>query len=80
MIQPTRPGARGFGLSVHDPERIAAALPIRAVTPQSNLGDAHIRQLAVSDALSLPLSANGGDIVLTFDADALCPRPFLQHR
>ncbi len=73
VIQPTRHGARQLGVGISDPTRVAAAAPLRAASAAGNLGDAGVDVVAVSDAASLPLSVNGGDITLTFDVDALGP-------
>ncbi len=73
VIQPTRGAARGIGVNVADPNRVAAAVPLRGVSATGNVGTGSITAVAVTDSASVPLSANGGDITLTFDANALGP-------
>jgi len=73
VIQPTRNGARDFGVAIVDPARIAAASPVRAgeATNASgvptNLGTSRITQPVVSNTTNLPLP---GNVTLTFDPNA----------
>lgn len=71
LIQPTRLGARNFGLNVNDPAQIALTGAIRSEASVSNLGSATISQPSVNNANNTPLSGSGGDITMTFDPDAL---------
>ncbi len=73
LVQPTRTGAAEIDVSISEPSEIAAAMPIRASAGFSNGGSGVIKDEAVSDTTSLPLSANGGDIILTYDPNALGP-------
>jgi len=70
-IQPTSTGARDLDLLFNDPSRLAAAAPLRTATTLANTGDGEISLLPVNNVTQIPLSANGGDIILTFDPDAL---------
>jgi flagellar hook-associated protein 1 FlgK len=54
LIQPTRYGARDFGVAISNPALIAAAAPIRANGAQSNMGTGIITPGVVSS----PLNAN----------------------
>jgi flagellar hook-associated protein 1 FlgK len=56
VIRPTVAGARDFGLLVTDPAKIAAANPVRANVPITNLGTGAIAQPALAG--TLPLDAN----------------------
>jgi flagellar hook-associated protein 1 FlgK len=65
VIRPTVAGARDFGLLLTDPARIAAANPVRANAPLTNLGNATITQPTVTGGL--PLNVNlQQPITLTF--------------
>lgn len=71
LIQPTRLGARSFGLNVSDPSQIALAGSLRSEASLSNLGNALISQPTVNSTSDMPLSGSGGDITMTFNPDAL---------
>ncbi|MFO7277859.1 MAG: flagellar hook-associated protein FlgK, partial [Pseudomonadota bacterium] len=49
LIRPTREAVRGFDVLIHDPERIAAAMPIRSTADPGNVGTDTISELAVTD-------------------------------
>lgn len=68
LIQPTRQAAGNLSVAIRDPALVAAAAPLRATAPIANGGNAQIELGPVTDFNSLPLSANGGAITLTFDA------------
>lgn len=67
-IQPTRNGARNFGLLVSDIAQVAHAAPIRSTSALSNTGNLDLELGAVSGATTFPLAA---DITLVFDPNAL---------
>ncbi len=73
VIQPTRGAAREIGVNVTDPNRVAAAVPIRGASAAANVGSASLSAVTLSDTGTVPLSANGGDITLTFDDNAVGP-------
>jgi flagellar hook-associated protein 1 FlgK len=56
LIRPVVAGASNFTLATSDPAKIAAANPIRANAPTTNLGNATIAQPTVN--AGLPLNAN----------------------
>lgn len=56
LIRPTATGARDFKLVVTDPTKIAAANPIRANTPSTNMGSGVIAQPTVTGGI--PLDVN----------------------
>ncbi|MBA4382713.1 MAG: flagellar hook-associated protein FlgK [Sideroxydans sp.] len=56
LIRPTAVGARDFKLSVTDPTKIAAANPIRANAPSTNLGSGVIAQPSVTGGV--PVNVN----------------------
>lgn len=56
LIRPTAVGARDFKLAVTDPAKIAAANPIRANAPSTNIGSGVIAQPSVTGGI--PLNVN----------------------
>lgn len=50
LVQPYRSAAASLGVALVDPDRIAAALPVKAQTGLANLGNVGTRDLAVSPA------------------------------
>ena len=70
LVRPTNSAAREFALALSDPRQVAAALPLRVQTDVTNAGTGKVELDAVATASGLPLSAGGGPITLTFDANA----------
>lgn len=68
LIAPVAQGANLFEVAISDPLAFAAASPVRSSTSLANAGSGGIADLSVSSVGSLPL---GGNIVLTFNPDAL---------
>lgn len=65
LIRPTATGARDFKLAVTDPAKIAAANPMRANAPLTNLGSGVIEQPSVTGGI--PLNVNlQATVTLTF--------------
>ncbi len=71
LVRPTRAVAGQITQAITDPDRIAAASPVRGESVSANLGTGAISNVIVTDTTSIPLSSNGGDITLTFDPDAM---------
>ncbi len=71
LIQPTRTGAAQIGLAVTEPDRIAAAAPVRidpavdSTGTTTNTGTGAFGAVTATAAAALPLS---GDITFTYDA------------
>jgi flagellar hook-associated protein 1 FlgK len=65
LIQPTRGGGANIAMRTTDPREIAAAAPVRTMTPTANTGTASINELTVANTTGLHLAA---PIQLTFDA------------
>ncbi len=65
LVEPTRGGARGIGVALTDPARIAAAAPIRTDAALSNSGSGSISAGSVSSTANLP---NPGPVMLTYSA------------
>jgi len=63
-IEPTRNGAQDISVLITDPRNIAAALPIRTVTPTTNTGTAKIDAGSITSVASMPLSS---DVILTYN-------------
>lgn len=68
LIAPVAQGANLFEVVISDPRAFAAASPVRSSTSLANAGSGQLDDLAVSSVDNLPL---GGDVVLSFDPDAL---------
>lgn len=71
LIRPTFSGASNIDVNIKNTDLIAAAAPLRGQSSIGNLGEVSLALGATTNVTSLPLSANGGDITLTFDPDAL---------
>ncbi len=75
LIQPTRQAAGNLSVAISDPALVAAAAPLRVTAPTANGGNGQIDLGAVTAFTSLPLSANGGAITLTFDVSTAAGTP-----
>jgi flagellar hook-associated protein 1 FlgK len=71
LVQPTKSAARYFALALSEPRQVAAASPLRVQADVANAGTGTVELDAVASASGLPLSAGGGPITLTFDANAV---------
>ncbi len=58
LLQPTRYSSAGFGLTITDPRKIAAASPIITSANSANLGSASISAGTVTDAANTSLQNN----------------------
>jgi flagellar hook-associated protein 1 FlgK len=65
LVKPVTGSAGSIGLAVSDPNKIAAAAPIRTAATLTNTGTGAISAGTVSNTTNLPLAAT---ITLTFDA------------